>query len=274
MHRILIALFAFVLSVSAASQTEKVIYLENLKELILQTQDMRGKTNVFLNGGSFAQFNVYKDRKEIEKRFRTLHYDFKLVGVETDKKLANIETQMQSLNDVAFELKPQFTFNGYSALIEAMISLGGEAQENLFKEESERHQRTGNLMMTKIIPLTEWLGKLRGIGSGVIVRGESEADEIEAMREYTAEILDLLQATSMEMKTLGKSNAKKYPKELQAWLNKYALDVKTYVSLSEDKLMNEDKDIHLNADDYFMQGTDLITKTMDLYEMNGDALKN
>ena len=81
---------------------------------------------------------------------------------------------MKSLNKLAFQLDPLVSFKAYSSLVNKMIMLGGKVQIELYSDGSRFEKSASDLMMNQIMRLTEGLGKLRGLGSGIAARGECE----------------------------------------------------------------------------------------------------
>ncbi len=267
MNRVFLLLMTMVLSVSAASLNDKVIYLDNIKELVILSQKMRGDINVHLKGGDVPYTDLNDDRDDVDASLRDLHLKFQTVDIKTDDEFAKLNLYMQNLNDVSLDLTPMITFRAYTLLINEMITLGVDVQETLFIDNNERQQRASSVMMKNILPVTENLGKLRGLGSGVAAYGECDDDESKELKDYIVDVTDDLNILVLEMQSLNWTYKGLYPKSLNSELNRFQKEVKKYIELVELKLLDED---HVDVDtyDFFSQGTSLIDQTLKYYTMN------
>ncbi|OQX60506.1 MAG: hypothetical protein B5M52_00015 [Helicobacteraceae bacterium 4484_230] len=272
MRKILIFLMVLALSASAASQAKKVRYMGNVKDLIVATQKTRGGTYNFLNGSEFAQFGVYENRSKIKNAFKAINRQFQVVGPEIDAEFDKLKKQMRALNKMAFQLEPLTSFKAYSSLVNKMITVAGKVQKNLFGNGTAFEQKASDLMMNKIMRLTEGLGKLRGLGSGIAARGECEDEEIDYMEEYAEEVAEYMGQVIDTMVNLNKNYGSKYPKGLNNQLVSYRNDVNKYVNLAKTKLIGQDN-IKLDSNKYFAQGTSLISGAIKFYKMNEKALR-
>ena len=278
MKKIVLILITVVLSLSATSLDDKVAYLDNIKELIILTQKMRGDTNVYVKGGDIVLSEIEDDRDNVMTSLRNLHYKFKTVDLKTNDEFDKLHRYMQSLNEVASELDNMTTFRAYSLLINEMLKLGVKVQENFFVNGSEREKRVSVVMMKDILPMTEHIGRLRGLGAGLAACGQCNSDEFTYTKEYFADVIDNLDELVVSMKALNASYPNRYPKKLDKQLEKYQADVKSYVEVIEAKLseteLGEIKSIKLDAYDFFSHGSSLIDHTLSFYEMNKLILQN
>ncbi len=273
MKKIVMLLLMLVVTASAISDAKKVRYLDTVKDLIVATQKTRGGTYNFLNGSEFAQFGVFEQRSKIKSSFKSLNRQFKVVGPKIDGEFDKLYKQMKSLNKLAFQLEPLTSFKAYSSLVNKMITLGGDVQTHLYGDGSKFEKSASDVMMNQIMRLTEGLGKLRGLGSGIAARGECEDEEVEYMEGYVEEVNKNMTNVIVSMVALNKSYGKKYPSGLTKKLTKYKRDVLAYIKLAETKLI-EKENIKIDSNQYFKQGTDLIGGAIKFYKMNSKALKD
>ncbi len=265
-------MMTMIFSVSAASLDDKIAYMDNVKELVLLTQKMRGNTNVYIKGGYVTQSIITDDREEVADSLRNLHRQFKTVGFKVDDEFAKLNLYMQNLNEVVAELDSVTTFQAYSLLIREMLKLGGEVQEDFFKDEPEINRRISGVMMNSILPLTERLGKLRGLGAGSAVCSSCEDDELNYLNEYIANVLDDLDAFVLEMDLLYRDYKMNYRDDLPARLKHFQQKVRNYVKLVDAKI-SEDKEVDIDAYDFFANGSSLIERTIEFYDINSAILK-
>lgn len=273
MKKIVMLLLMLVVTASAVSDAKKVRYLDTVKDLIVATQKTRGGTYNFLNGSEFAQFGVFEQRSKIKSSFKSLNRQFNVVGPKIDGQFDKLYKQMKSLNKLAFQLDPLTSFKAYSSLVNKMISLGGKVQIELYGDGSNFEKSASDVMMNQIMRLTEGLGKLRGLGSGIAARGECEDEEVEYMEGYVEEVNKNMNNVIKSMVALNKSYGDKYPAGLTKKLTTYKKDVLAYIKLAETKLIEKDN-IQVDSNKYFKQGTDLIGGAIKFYKMNSKALKD
>ncbi|MGB5965788.1 MAG: hypothetical protein WBF77_12280 [Sulfurimonadaceae bacterium] len=278
MKKIILLLITIVLSLSAASLDEKVAYLNNVKELVVLTQKMRGDTNVYVKGGDILLSEIDDDRDNVATSLRDLHHKFQTVDMGTNDEFIKLHRYMQSLNEVASELDTMTTFRAYSLLINEMLKLGVTVQNNFFVDGSERQKRVSAVMMKNILPMTEHIGKLRGLGAGMAACGQCDDDELTYTKEYFTDVSDDLNKLVVVMRALNASYPNSYPKNLDQQLERYQLDVKSYIELIETNISEAElgkmESITLDAYDFFSHGTSVIDHTLSFYEMNVMILKH
>jgi len=272
MKKVILLILMIAMTAFATSDAKKVRYLESIKDVVVAAQKTRGGTYNFLNGSDFAQFGVYEQRTKMKQGFKALNRQYKVVGPKIDKEFDKLYKQMKSLNKLAFELDPLTAFKAYSMLINKMIHLGDTAQAQLYAKSNKFDKKASKIMMSDILRLTEGLGKLRGLGSGIAARRECEDEEVDYMRVYVNEIQKSMNKLVNSMVVMNKSYGKKYPKGLNEKLTQYRKDVDYYIAFANDRLI-EKENISVNSNEYFDRGTDLISGALDFYEMNAKALK-
>ncbi len=270
----IIALFiTFALSLSAIGLDAKIAYLGNVKELIVLTQKMRGNTNVYAKGGKVDKTVIEENRKAYAASFEALNKKFKSVDSSVDTEFNKLNRYMQSLNKVAIELDTLTAFKANTLLIKEMLRIGAELQENFFLQESALRQKASAMMFQQILPLSEYLGQLRGLSAGAVACHRCrEDDDLEYIKDYLALAYDDLDTFVIQMKDLKNSYPKNYSKNLDIELEAYQKEVHAYLDLIETVVVKSKED--KGEYDFFKKGTELITKTLKFYAANEEALKN
>jgi len=273
MKKIVLIALMLVMTAFAASDAKKVRYLESIKDAVVAAQKTRGGTYNFLNGSDFAQFGVYEQRTKMKQAFKSLNRQYKVVSPAIDDEFDKLYKQMKSLNKLAFELEPLTAFKAYSILINKMITTGEKVQKELYKKASPFQQKVSFVMTSEVLRLTEGLGKLRGLGSGIAARRECEDEEVDYMRAYISEIQTNMKKVVKSMVALNRSYGNKYPKGVNEKLTQYKKNVNYYIEFAKNRLIEKD-DIKVNSNEYFARGTDLISGAIEFYKMNAKALKD
>jgi len=273
MKKILIFLVC-VLTLNAISLDEKVAYLNNVKELIVLTQKMRGDTNVYTQGGKIDKAVVEADRKAYALSFKALQTKFKSVDTNVNEEFKKLNNYMVSLNGVAIELDNLTAFKANTLLIKEMLRIGAQVQENFFQDENVLRKQASAMMMKRILPLMEHLGQLRGLSAGAMACHNCKEDaDLEHIKDYLAHTDDGVNNFVEQMKGLKKTYAKHYAQNLDLKLDAYKKEVHTYLYAIK-SLVLESKKGNTEVYDFFKEGTKLIEKTLKFYDINEKALKN
>jgi hypothetical protein len=271
MMKAIILLVTFFITTYAVTLQEKVEYLNNVKELIILTQTMRGDTNVYTKGEKLNVTIIDKDRKEVSASLKKLQSKFKMVDASVDAEFAKIHKYMKALNGVAADLDSLVTFKANSLLIQEMLRIGIEVQGSFFVKDSKLHQDASAMMMKKVLPMTEHLGQLRGLSAGAVAcRNCNDDDALEYIKDYLALTADDLDDFTVKMTALQHAYPKKYPKDLK--LETYAKDVKHFLAHIE-KVVLKEGEMQTQEYDLFVQGTKVINKTLEYYKINEATLK-
>lgn len=265
--RYLLGVLVLTTSMLYANEVKALSYLGNVKNIIISTQKIRGGTYNFLNGSEFAQFGVYEERSIQKNYFKNLDRSYAVGGKELDSAFDTLRTQTKSLNKISFQLEPIDSFKAYSTLVNKMIKTNQKASQSFFKEAEPMVKISISIMVDNLIPLSEGLGKLRGLGSGIIARSYCEEEEIDMMYSYVSEINKNMLAVENITKQWHKENPKSYTKKMMEKVEVLSEEVKEYKLFAKLKVINM-KNIKENSNDYFDQGTGLIGKVMELYRLN------
>lgn len=268
---LLIALLA-ASSVWATTDLKKVKYLGTAKDIIISTQKIRGGTYNFLNGSDFAQFGVYDERTKQKKAFKAINRLSYVSGKIIDAEFDKLREQTKSLNNMAFQLEPITSFKAYSTLVNKMISTTQQAQGQFFGKSDPFVKATTHVLVSDLLPLSEGIGKLRGLGSGIIARTYCEDEENELMNEYIDEINTQLKKSVNDLQALNKRYGKKFPAKFNDKLVSLSSNIRKYLDFVNTKVIGKE-DINEDSNRYFADGTALIKQVMGLYGITEKALK-
>jgi len=264
---IVLNLSAFSLFGNTKEELEKVEYMNELKNLIVATQKTRGLTNNYMNGNVVAMLLVHAERKEMKKSLRALKKFSAL-----DNATLALEPELLSLNKTAFKQDSHKSFTQYTVMIEKMLAIGDKFVITKMKDTSELSQKASRMMMDNILPFTENIGKIRGLGSGVVARTYSKSIEDQQLKSFVHAVQNLNEVEAPNMKVLAFKYPHFYSKNVPEQIEDISKDALVYITLTETKVIGQ-KDITLNTNVYFNQGTDLIAKALKLFDENANAIK-
>jgi len=260
-------LMAFSLFEDKASDKEYLEFVTLLKDVTIDTQKVRGLTNSFKNGNVAAQLLVYAQRESLEKDISKVEGFITKYEVEEDisKEAKELIKKVRKWNSKAFRKESTAVFSGYTAIVESLINLNGKFINTYFKKGDAKVYTTLTMMNETLLPLTENIGKLRGMGSGIVARGSCNENEAVTMKAFTV-------------------NIEKYRLEMQAYFKKHGcrrfstrklveFDVKIadYTKLVNEKVIGKEG-IALDANKYFDQGTACISDVISIYDAMSEEL--
>ncbi len=274
MKKVILASLLLVLNLSAFSlfgnseqELKKVDYMNELKNLIVATQKTRGLTNNYMNGNVVAMLLVHSERKEMKKSLQALKKFSDL-----DNSTLILEPKLLKLNKIAFKQDSHKSFSQYTALIAKMLVIGDAFVLNQMKNNSDLAKNASRMMMNNILPFTENIGKIRGLGSGVVARTYSTKAEDKQLQGFVNTVEHLNEKEAPNMKVLAFKYPQFYPKNIPDKIEDVSNDTRKFIALTQQKVIAQ-KDIKLNTNVYFNQGTDLISKALELFDANANAMK-
>ena len=276
----IVLLLLVVMSMNAAAfslfgpddkQLQRIGYLDSLKDLIVATQKTRGLTNNYMNGNVVAQLLVYHERSEMKKALRSLKLKKMTVGKTTEQKIIKLAEELKQLNKKAFKQQSGKTFQDYTNMIDKMLVLGSEVAYSSFDKSDTFTQQAASLMMDVVMPLTEQIGKTRGLGSGIVARGHALDTEVPKMTGFVNEAEGLAEKLSANSKAIYNANRTIYPSDLIAKIDNVNTDISAYLALTRQKVIGQ-KGIKLDPNVYFDQGTAAISNVLTIFTINKNAL--
>ena len=268
----IVLLFAIMVLSLNASDSKNLKYMGTAKEVVLSTQKVRGGTYNFLNGSEFAQFGVYEERARLKKLFKSLDIPFEGGGKTITQNFSKLKKQVHSLNVLSFELEPATSFSAYSLLVNKMLEGTKSMQVEFFSSSNEYVKATTNMMVSNLLVLSESIGKVRGLGSGIISRSKFEDDEKDLLREYVDELNSNYSDAIRELEKIYDEHGDKYPKGYKAKIDKLNTSVIAYTGFVQSNILSAST-INEDPNRYFKQGTMIINQIMDLYTQNEDIVR-
>ncbi|MEE8587976.1 MAG: nitrate- and nitrite sensing domain-containing protein [Sulfurimonadaceae bacterium] len=259
-------MMAFTLFDDKGTDKEYLHLVSSIKDVAISTQKTRGLTNSFMNGNVAAQLLVYAQREQMMKDFeeiKRLSSKSKLPE-NYSKESAALMKKLKKLNRKAFKKNPAEVFASYTSVIEQWIALNGKIIDSHFKAGDGDTYMAVSMLNNTLLPLTENIGKLRGMGSGIVARGTCNDIETPKMRSFATNI----EQYRNQMKTyLDKHSYKSLSKsDLDAVNAKIA----AYAKLTEENVIGKEE-IHLDANKFFDQGTACIGGVLKVYNaVSGD----
>ena len=251
-------------------QKQSSVYIDSLKNLVIATQKTRGLTNSYMNGNLAAMLLVFKNRGDMKKAIGMMESTNLATDPVINSRATTISQSLIKLNNKAFKMKPDEAFSNYTEQIEQVLMLAQSVSKRASKNLNPLGVDASAIMMETMLPMTEYVGQLRGFGSGLAAKGVAGKSELEKVFVLVNEIETL---NSDLQKQVAKLTSK-HPNKVSSKIDSELLDIdkasKAYTNFAKDKFINDIKSI--NPNDYFDEGTRLISKILKAYDTVNQAL--
>ncbi|MDK9692616.1 MAG: nitrate- and nitrite sensing domain-containing protein [Sulfurimonas sp.] len=274
--RIFLFIFVFVLTLQAkpifsnAEQADSAQYIDAIKNLVVATQKTRGLTNSYLNGNLIALMLVQDAKGDMKKSIGTME-SLKLASDPViNQRASDVSNKLIELNRKAFKLKPEESFERYTQEIEQVLMLAQTVGKRGAEHMSPFAKEASFTMMKQMLPLTEYVGQLRGYGSGVAAKGTITQEQKAKLSTIIADIVALNKIFQSSMKNVIVSGKKYYTQDTEAKVTKINSLVETYTEFAKKEFFKENMSI--KPDDYFSNGTEIITQIIGVYDATNKAI--
>jgi len=237
---------------------------------LFSTQKTRGLTNSYLNGNESTLLLIYANKKEMKKAIGTMESLPLASDAIINNRATSISQSLIKLNHKAFKEDANSVFGQYTELIEQTLMLAQTVSRHGSKELNPLGKEASIVMMEVILPLCEYIGQLRGMGSGVVAKRNISKSKLNKMSVILSEIESLSSKLQVDM-----------DKILSKYKNKYDLSVSTnlvyiqqatqkYIILTKTEVLKDN--ISIDANNYFDEGTALISLILKVFNENNKAI--
>ena len=245
-------------------------YVENLKKLILATQKTRGLTNSYLNGNTAAMLLVFSARDDM----KTAIGDMEAISLASDpvinSRATAISQALIKLNRKAFKQEPQKVFSAYTEQIEQTLMLAQSVSKRFAKDLTPFSKEISSVMMEIMLPMTEYTGRLRGLGAGIAAKGKVTKEQKEEIQALTFELQSLNKKLQERMTQIIAKYPGQLPEKINSELSAINKGVKNYTAFAKKRLLKNPQ--HVDADKYFDKGTELISTIIQAYDTSNKAI--
>ena len=274
--RIIFILALFLLSLEAKSffsndtQADNAKYINSLKDLVIATQKTRGLTNSYLNGNESALLLIHGNRRDMKRAIGVME-SLPLSSNKTiSTRATHISQALIKLNNKAFKLQPSAAFDSYTEEIEQALMLAQTVSKQGSSDLNPLGKETSTLMMETILPLIEQIGRMRGMGSGILAKGKNNNTQKFSILAMMGEIDDLNSQLQTEMKRIVATNRDKYDTKIKKNLTSLQKNILKYTQVTKKSILKSGFDV--DSDDYFTQGTDIISTLVNVFNSNNKAI--
>lgn len=251
-------------------QAQNAKYINSLKDLVIATQKTRGLTNSYLNGNESTLLLIHGNKQDMKRALGIMESLPLSSNSVISERATDISQSLVKLNNRAFKLKPTIAFDAYTEQIEQTLMLAQTVSKQGSKDLNKLGQEASTLMMETILPLTEQIGRMRGMGSGVIAKGKISKNQKYSMLAMINEINKINEKLQTDMKFIVARNRDSYDSTIDKNLALSQKSILKYTTLTKSKILKGKS--KLNADDYFAEGTDIISILINIFNSNNQAI--
>jgi len=255
---------------SNEEQTNTSKYIESLKNLILATQKTRGLTNSYLNGNTAAMLLVFANRDDMKSAIGNMESLPLAADPVINSRATAISQALIKLNRKAFKQEPSKSFAAYTEQIEQTLMLAQSVSKRFSKDLTPFGKEISSVMMEIMLPMTEYTGRLRGLGAGIAARGKITKDDMENIAMLSYKLHSLNKKLQEQMTQIIATYHNKLPASINQQLTLINDGVTAYTTFAQKKLLKNPQDV--DPDEYFDQGTKLISAIIKAYDMSNKAI--
>jgi len=255
---------------SNASQEDNAKYINALKDLVIATQKTRGLTNSYLNGNTVALLLVHENKSDMKDAIGEMESAELSSDPVINTRATAISQALTKLNRKSLKMEPAKAFESYTEQIEQILMLAQTVSRRSAKDLNPLGQEASTLMMEVILPMTEYVGRMRGKGAGIAAKGTITEEEKIQMLTMIGEIISLEKKIQEQTSALVGKYKDSYNSNVNSTLTSIKGATINYVTLTKTTLLNNPASV--DPTEYFDQGTDLITLLIKLFDANNRAL--
>jgi len=256
---------------SNEDQTNTSKYIESLKNLILATQKTRGLTNSYLNGNTAAMLLVFANRDDMKSAIGNMEALPLAADPVINTRATAISQTLIKLNRKAFKQEPAKIFAAYTEQIEQTLMLAQSVSKRFSKDLTSFGKDISAVMMEIMLPMTEYTGRLRGLGAGIAARGKVSKDDMENIAMLSYKLQSLNEKLQDQMTQIIAKYPNKLPSSISKELSMINKEVKSYSEFAQKTLLKTPQKV--DPDNYFENGTKLISIIIKAYDTSNKAIR-
>jgi hypothetical protein len=245
-------------------------YIDNLKDLIIATQKTRGLTNSYLNGNTAAMLLVYGNRDDMKQAIGNMESTPLAADPVINSRATAISQALIKLNHKAFKQKPKKIFAAYTEQISQTLMLAQSVSKRFAKDLTPFGKEITSVMMENMLPMTEYTGRLRGLGAGIAAKGKVTKENMESIMALVYQLQTANKKLQDNMLQITTKYSQKLPSDITAELKIINKDSDDYISFAQKKLLKDPAKV--DPDTYFDQGTQLISAIIKAYNTSNKAI--
>ena len=245
-----------------------VEYIQSIVRFLQDFQQHRGMVYAYLSGDTSFADRIKRKHIQLEDEIRAIDAMEEKYGktLKTTKRWNEVREKWRRLEDKSFSLSPQESFDDHTAFIDDILSLILYIRDtsNLILDpffDSYYMMDTG---INRIPLLTENLGRIRGMGVGVIMKDEITEDEkirLKILSHTSKSEIGMIEHGLQIISGENPGLKLKYENLFHDAIS----STNNFLSMMNNRIINA-KIINLPSEDYFAAGTIATDANFKLYD--------
>ena len=247
--------------------------LPHAKELLINTQKLRGITATFKGGNRSLLPKIKKQTIVLKKKLNNLKASIEKENLQNIKPMF-LKLEARLLESISSALRKSRLegFQRYTNIVKSELALMIKIADmsNLIIDPDLDTFYLMDLIVNKLPLITEATGKARGIGSSVLVHRDVNKDTKVKLTVFMATIKENLESINNGLKS-----AYSYNKGLEQITSKAFKKLSSSIldfGVRIDDINNNNFNIEAGA--FFKEGTGVISNAVDLYDLSHKNLMN
>lgn len=276
--KIVLIVFLLLINVNAESsfgsgaQEDSSSYIISLKDVILSTQKTRGLTNSYLSGNAAALPLLEQQKKEMKQAIEQMTASPLNSDPLIKSYSVSLSQALTKLNDTALQMNPGEAFESYTDEIAKIIKLAKTISLRSTITLSPLGQETIALMTKVLLPMVEYIGQIRGIGSGIAAKKKITEEEKEKILALSTKVHALQKKLQERMQSILSAYSNAYNTDTGKAVEHISNKIQKYMNIAEKTLVSAPESI--DPTQYFEQGTGIINMLVKLNKINNRAALN
>ena len=244
-----------------------VEYVSSLRQVMQNMPQHRGMSAAYLNGNKSVRQKIMAKRSDVDTNLAALKAIDDRLGSQlgTTVDLSKIIDTWDQLKQETLQLSAKESFSRHTRLLEDVIALNIEAgnNSNLILDPEIDSFYVMDLLVNRVLQLTEKMGRVRGLGASIIAKGTITSAQKETLIRLTVSNETVVENIDLALKSAFKANPSLKPK-----LETYEHSLNKAVHEFDKKVLTvmSGNFAKLNSTDFFSDGTDAISSAFALYD--------
>jgi methyl-accepting chemotaxis protein len=171
----------------AERESSGAAYFKPVMTLLQNTQQHRGLSGLVLNGKDEMRPKWESTRQEVDKSVAAIdEMDKRYPELGLSQQWQEVKTSWQSVKSDLAGLTPQESFKRHSTVVDAELKLitAISDQSNITYDPTVDGYQLGFLATSRLPTITEYMGRVRALGGGILAQKKGTADERSRVAAY------------------------------------------------------------------------------------------
>ncbi|MBZ0106809.1 MAG: methyl-accepting chemotaxis protein, partial [Sulfuricella denitrificans] len=171
----------------AARESTGATYFKPVMALLQNTQQHRGMSGLVLNGNTEMRSKWESKRQDVDKSVAEIdEMEKRFPELGLAKQWQDVRSGWQGVKGDVASLSPQDSYKRHSAVVDAEIRLitAIADQSNITYDPTVDGYQLGTLATGRMPMITEYMGRVRALGGGMLTRHKATADERSGVAAY------------------------------------------------------------------------------------------